>query len=60
MKSFSVTYYAPYTFANFKGQAESIEQAQKIIKNYNDKNRFCILNREVKSEKFDGKKAHLV
>ena len=57
MKSFSLTFYAPYNFANIKGIAVDIEDANKQIQNHMAVNYYSIAHREIKTEKFDGKKA---
>lgn len=56
MKNYKITYFAPYTFANFSTTANSLVEARSKLDAFNDENCYCIDNREVKTETFDGKK----
>jgi hypothetical protein len=56
MTKFEVKYFAPYTFANFICEAASLDEAKGKWREFNIKNSLCIMNRELKSTKFGGKK----
>ena len=52
MKTYKITYYAPYTGANFTCQAETIEEARKLRKEHHEKTGWCVMSREIKKESF--------
>jgi hypothetical protein len=56
MGLYKITYFAPYTFANFSVQAKSAEEGRKKKEAFNDKKGYSIENRDIKTETFDGKK----
>jgi len=55
MKKFEITYFAPYSFANFKTTAATLEEAVKKLEAFNEQEGYDIMNREIKTLKFDGK-----
>lgn len=56
MFDYSITYFAPYTFANFKCRAASAADGRRQRDEFNDENGFMIMNREIKVEKFNKRK----
>ncbi len=53
---FEIKYYAPFTFANQKFEAVSVEEAKETHRKFCKEEAYCISNREIKSIKFNGKK----
>lgn len=56
MSKFKVTYFAPYTFANFTCEAATPQEALAKLEQYHAANQQCIPNRDIKTMTFGGKK----
>jgi hypothetical protein len=56
MKTYRITFFAPYAFAKFSCEAETIEDARAQRLERDREHGFEIPNREVKTEIWDGKK----
>ncbi len=56
MKTYQVTFFAPYAFAKFSCEAATIEEARALRLQRDREQSYEIPNREIKTERWDGRK----